>query len=296
MKFLIADGDANQIAMEVAWLRTHGYDVKYALSPEHFQSLWVEHQPDLAIVEPRIAGVDILALCRELRLTHDALVLATPAEQDASTHIQCLESGADAYIVKPFLPAMLLAHIHALNRRVRNSLVGHPPAIVDVGVIRVDSLRHEATVRGKVKRLTLTESKILYLLAVNANNVCTLAQIVTHVWGYGDKGDTLLVRAHIRHLREKIELDPSDPCHIITITGSGYMFVPDMGPQIVNTTSDSTSNSDMVGNLGSEHDVPSIVDRNGSVTEQRPESPRLQSGDEWPTVLPLVVSAGRMEM
>jgi len=296
VKFLVADSDANQIAMEVAWLRTHGYDVKYALSPEQFQSLWVEHRPDLAIVEPKIAGVDILALCRELRLTHDALVLATPAEQDVGTHIQSLESGADAYMVKPFLPAMLLAHIHALNRRVRNALVGHPPAIVDVGAIRVDSLRHEVSVRGNLKRLTPTESKILYLLAVNANNVCTLAQFVAYVWGYGEKGDTLMVRAHIRHLREKIELNPSNPCHIITITGSGYMFVPDMGPQIVDTRSDSTSNSATVGNLGSEHDGPSILDRDVGATEQKPESPRLQSGDEWPTVLPLVVSAGRMEM
>src|SRR2546430_7405073 len=161
--------------MEVAWLQTRGYDVKHALSPERFRSLWIEHQPDLAVVEPDLGGVDILALCRELRLTHDALVLAIGTEQDAATHIRCLKSGADAYMVKPFLPAMLLAHMHALSRRVRNSLVGHPPSIVHVGSIRVDSLRHEASVRGTLRRLPTTGSKILYLLAVNANNVCSLA-------------------------------------------------------------------------------------------------------------------------
>ncbi len=296
MKVLIADSDTDQVAMEVAWLRTQGYDVKHALSLERFRSLWVEHQPDLAMVEPSIAGVDTLALCRELRLTHDALVLATVTEQDAGAHMRCLMSGADAYVVKPFLPAMLLAHIHALSRRVRNSLVGHPRSIVNVGAIRVDSLRHEVSVRGKLKRLTPIESKILYLLAVNANNVCTLPQIVAHVWGYGDKSDTLLIKAHIRHLREKIEDDPSNPRHIVTIAGSGYMLVPCMDPQIDDTASDATSSSAPVEILSSEHNTLSILDRDLGVTEQRPDSPRLQSGDEWPIVLPLFVSAGRMEI
>lgn len=266
MKLLVADSDINQVEMEVAWLRTRGYDVKYALSPERFRRFWVEHEPDLAIVEPNIGGVDILALCRELRLTHDALVLATATEQDAGTHIQCLESGADAYMVKPFLPAMLLAHMHALSRRLRNSLVGHPPSIVNVGSIRVDSLRHEVSVRGKLKRLTPTESKILYLLAVNANNVCSLEQIVTHVWGYGDKSDTLLIKAHIRHLREKIEHDPSNPRHIVTFAGSGYMFVPHMDTQPSATASGAISRSAKLTVLDSEHNVLSVLDRDPGAT------------------------------
>jgi DNA-binding response OmpR family regulator len=296
VKVLVADSDTDQVTMEVAWLRTQGYDVKHALSPERFRSLWVEHCPDLAMVEPRIAGVDTLALCRELRLTHDALVLATVTEQDPDVHIRCLMSGADAYVVKPFLPAMLLAHIQALSRRVRNSLVGHPPSIVNVGAIRVDALRHQVSVRGKLKRLTPIESKILYLLAVNANNVCTLPQVVEQVWGYGDKSDTLLIRVHIRHLREKIEDDPSNPRHIVTIAGSGYMLVPRMDPQIDGTASGSIPSSAEVRIPGSEHDMLSILDRDQGVTEQRPESPHPQSRDEWPVVLPLFVSAGRMEM
>ncbi len=226
VRLLVADSDADQMAMEVGWLRTRGYEVKYALSPEHIRSLWVEYHPDLAIIEPTIAGSDMLGLCRELQFTHDALVLAVASEQDAGTHIRCLESGADAYLPKPFLPAMLLAHIHALSRRVRNTLQRQPSSILTVGPISVDLLRHELSVEGELKRLTPTESKILYLLAANAANVCTLGQIVAHVWGYLDKADTMLVKAHIRHLREKIECDPSNPHHIVTIPGSGYMLVP----------------------------------------------------------------------
>lgn len=229
MKLLVADSDTDQVEMMTGWLRTRGYEVKCALSAERIKSVWIEQRPDLVIVEPRLAGVDALGLCRELRATHDALVLATAAQRDEDTYIRCLESGADAFLVKPFLPAMLLAHIHALSRRVRNTLLKHPSSVLTIGPIRLDSLRNEVSVHGKVARLTPTESKLLYLLAVNASDVCTLEQIVTHIWGYGEEGDKMLIKAHIRHLREKMERDPSRPRYIVTIAGSGYMLarVPD---------------------------------------------------------------------
>jgi DNA-binding response OmpR family regulator len=259
MKLLVADSDADQMAMEVGWLRARGYEVKYALNPERIRSLWIEYRPDLAIVEPEIAGTDILGLCRELQPMHDALVLVVCCEQDAGTYVRCLESGADAYLVKPFLPAMLLAHIHALSRRVRNTLQQHPSSIVTVGPIRIDSLRHELSVHGEFKTLTPTESKLLYLLAVNANNVCTLGQIVAHVWGYRDKADTILVKAHIRHLREKIELDPSNPRHIVTIPGSGYMLVPHVVQEAAGNGSAAVSESDELGLLDKDNDIPPVL-------------------------------------
>lgn len=229
MRILVADGDADHLAGVVTWLRTHGYEVKHALTAERFRVTWIEYQPDLVVVQDLLAGVDTLELCRDLRLKHDALVLAIGTESDAGTHIRCLESGADAFVIKPFVPAMLLAHIHALSRRRRNALLDPAPPIVSVAGFHIDSLRHEVHVQGKRERLTPTESKMLYLLATNAGNVCTLPQIVAHVWGYGDKSDTSLVRAHIRHLREKIEDDPSRPIRLVTIPGSGYMFVSPVG-------------------------------------------------------------------
>jgi DNA-binding response OmpR family regulator len=89
----------------------------------------------------------------------------------------------------------------------------------------VDVSRNEVSVNGKVARLTPTESKLLHLLAVNVNDVCSHEQIVAHVWGYTDDSDATLIKAHIRHLREKIEPDPSKPRHIATVAGAGYMLV-----------------------------------------------------------------------
>ena len=70
--------------------------------------------------------------------------------------------------------------------------------------------------------MTPTESRLLHLLAVNANNVCTANQIVSYIWGYGNEGDVYLIKAHIRHLRQKIERDPSRPTYILTVPGVGY--------------------------------------------------------------------------
>lgn len=255
MKLLVADSDADMLEMLTSWLRTRGYQVKYALSAERIRSEWVDQQPDLVIMDTGLAGVDVLGLCRELRGAHDALVLAITGESAAGTQIRCLESGAGACLAKPYLPAQLLAHIHALSRRVRSTLLRHPSSILTVGPIGVDSLRHEVSIHGKLWRLTPTESKLLHLLAVNANDVCTLEQIVVHVWGYGGQADTTLIKAHIRHLREKIERDPSKPRHIVTVAGSGYMLVRQPDQCVSDTASGAHVETAEPGSLREHHDA-----------------------------------------
>ena len=136
--------------------------------------------------------------------------------------MRCLESGADDYLRKPFFPAQFLARLNAISRRGRSTLTQRPSAIITVGALRVDSLHNEVTVDGKTVHLTPTESKLLHLLAVNANNVCTANHIVAHLWGFGNEGDAGLIKAHIRHLRQKIERDPSHPTYILTVPGVGY--------------------------------------------------------------------------
>jgi DNA-binding response OmpR family regulator len=88
-----------------------------------------------------------------------------------------------------------------------------------------DLVLNEVSIDGKMARLTPTESKLLHLLAVNANNVCTASQIVSYIWGFGNDGDTALIKAHIRHLRQKIEPDPSKPNYILTVPGVGYTLI-----------------------------------------------------------------------
>src|SRR5205823_10363512 len=134
---------------------------------------WEEQKPDLILLDTNVKDVDALVMCREMRHKHDALVLVLTEGKDVHDEVQCLESGADDYLRKPFFPSQLLARIHALSRRGRSSLSQRPSSIITVGPIRVDSLHNEVTINGKIARLTPTESKLLHLLAINANNVCT---------------------------------------------------------------------------------------------------------------------------
>lgn len=222
MKLLVIDSDRDLIEMLTSWLKTLGYEVHRAYTADRARQEWLEQKPDLVIMDTSLKDADMLALCRELRIKHDALVLVVTDGKDVQEEVRCLESGADDYLRKPFFPSQLLARIRAVSRRARSTLERRPSSIVTVGPICVDSLHNEVTVSGKTIRLTPTESKLLHLLAVNANDVCTAGQIVTHVWGYDGDGDASLIKAHIRHLRQKVEPDPGNPFYILTVPGVGY--------------------------------------------------------------------------
>jgi DNA-binding response OmpR family regulator len=225
MKLLVIDSDRDLVEMLTSWLKTLGYEVYRAYNAERARTEWLEQQPDLVILDTALKDVDMLGLCRELRTKHDALVLVVTDGKDVQDEVRCLESGADDYLRKPFFPSQLLARIRAVSRRARSSLERRPSSIVTVGPIHVDSLHNEVTIHGKTARLTPTESKLLHLLAISANDVCTANQIVTHVWGYDGEGDAGLIKAHIRHLRQKIEPDPSNPYYILTVPGVGYTLI-----------------------------------------------------------------------
>lgn len=225
MKLLIVDTDRDLVEMLTSWLKTLGYEVHRAYSGERAKIEWEEQEPDLVLMDTALKDVDGLTMCRDMRHKHDALVLVINEGREVQDEVRCLESGADDYLRKPFFPSQLLARIHALSRRGRSSLSQRPSSIVTVGPLRVDALHNEVSVNGKIARLTPTESKLLHLLAINANNVCTAEQIVSHIWGFGNEGDTCLIKAHIRHLRQKIEPDPGQPCYIRTVSGVGYTLV-----------------------------------------------------------------------
>lgn len=225
MKLLIVDPDRDLVEMLMSWLKTLGYEVYRAYTGDRAKLEWEVQKPDLVLLDTAIKDEDALKMCQDLRHTHDALVLVMTEGKGVKDEVHCLESGADDYLRKPFFPSQLLARMHALSRRGRSSLAQRPSSIITVGPIRVDSLHNEVITNGKTSRLTPTESKLLHLLAINANNVCTSHQIVSHIWGFGNEGDASLIKAHIRHLRQKIEPDPSRPIYIITVSGVGYSLI-----------------------------------------------------------------------
>jgi DNA-binding response OmpR family regulator len=225
MKLLIVDSDRDLVEMLTSWLKTLGYEVHRAYSGERAKAEWEEHKPDLVILDTALKDLDALQMCRDMRHLHDALVLVVTDGKDVHDEVRCLESGAGDYLRKPFYPSQILARIRAVSRRGRSTLSQRPSSVITVGPLRVDALHNSVTMNGKTQRLTPTESKLLHLLAVNANNVCTADQIVSHIWGFGNEGDSCLIKAHIRHLRQKIEPDAGKPSYILTVPGVGYTLI-----------------------------------------------------------------------
>jgi len=225
MKLLVVDSDRDLVEMLTSWLKTLGFDVRRAYTADRAAAEWIDQRPDIVLMDTTLKDIDTLNMSRELRSKHDALVIVITDSRGVQDEVRCLESGADDFIRKPFYPQQLLARIHAVSRRARSTLEQRPSSIVTVGPISIDSLHNEVTINGRVSRLTPTESRMLHLLAVNANDVCTANQIVTHVWGYDGDGDASLIKAHIRHLRQKVEPDPGNPYYILTVAGVGYTLV-----------------------------------------------------------------------
>jgi DNA-binding response OmpR family regulator len=222
MKLLIVDRDRDQVEMLMSWLKTLGHEVHRAYTADQARTEWEKYEPDLVIVDTALDQIDGLVMCREMLEKHDALILVLTYGGDVYDEIRCLQGGADGYLRKPFVPSQLLAHIQAISRRARSTLRQQPSSIISVGPIRVDVQHNEATVFDQTVHLTRTESKLLHLLAANVNTICSYEQIISYVWGLGYEGDTGLIKAHIRHLRLKVEPDPTRPCYIVTAPGVGY--------------------------------------------------------------------------
>lgn len=221
MNILVVDSDQDVVEMMVTWLRSRGFTVHFCFTADKARAAYLARKPDLVIADVS-AGIEILEIIQDARAEHDAMVLGLTDELNDKVEAYCLESGADAVTKKPWAPKLLLAHIHALGRRVRTTVQRRPASLFTVGPIRFDAARNEVRINGADVHLTPTESRILQVLAINAGDVCTQAQIVMHAWGYGEEGDTYLIKAHIRNLREKIEPDPSKPRYIRTMPGVGY--------------------------------------------------------------------------
>jgi DNA-binding response OmpR family regulator len=225
VRLLVVDADRDWIEMLTGWLKTVGFEVYRAYSGKQAMDEWERQQPDLVLLDTSLNDVDALAMCRDMQKRHDALVLAMSEGKDVQNEILCLESGADDYLRKPFLPKLLIARIHAISRRSSSILGKRMNSMLTIGPISMDTLRNEVSIDGKMERLTPIESKLLHFLALNTNNICTVHQIISHIWGLGYRDDINLIKSHIRHLRQKIEPEPEKPCYILTVPGMGYTLV-----------------------------------------------------------------------
>ena len=215
----VEDDERIRTAVKLA-LEDEGWAVTEAATGEdallHFQ----REPADVVLIDIMLPGIDGFELCRTLRRHSDVPIVMVTARNDTHDVVAGLEAGADDYLTKPFAPKELSARIRALLRRIRPISPGHAKLVF--GDLEIVPDEGKVTRGGSELHLTKTEFRLLCELAQNPGRVFSRESLLDKVWGYDYFGDGRLVDVHVRRLRTKVEADPANPRHVVTVRGLGY--------------------------------------------------------------------------
>lgn len=222
-KILVVDDEPTILELVSYNLEQAGFTTITATDGETALKLVETEKPDLVILDVMLPKIDGFEICRTLRARGNTPILMLTARREEVDRVLGLELGADDYLTKPFSPRELVARVRAILRRVAESNNRADGTIV-VGDLVINPDSHEVKVRGQPVDLTLKEYQLLKFLAENPGRVFTREALLDRLWEGEYFGDTRTIDVHIRHLREKIEEDPSNPRYILTVRGVGYKF------------------------------------------------------------------------
>ena len=222
-KILVVE-DEKSLSVPLAYLlRREGYEVSVVDNGLSAVEAVDHSPPDLMLLDLMLPGLAGTEVCREVRNRSSLPIIMLTAKDSEVDIVVGLELGADDYVTKPYSSRELLARIKAVLRR-RSTDPDPADGILEYHGIVLDSDRHQLQVRGEPVSLPLKEFELLELLMVNAGRVLTRGQIIDRVWGSDYFGDTKTLDVHIKRLRSKIEVHPSEPTVIVTVRGLGYRF------------------------------------------------------------------------
>jgi DNA-binding response OmpR family regulator len=222
-RILMVEDDERIRASTRLALEDEGYDVDEADTAESALTSFESRSPDVVLIDLMLPGMDGFECCRSIRRSSGVPIIMVTARSDTHDVVAGLEAGADDYVTKPFVAKELSARIRALLRR--SGRGGGPPTLV-FGDLELLPEAGEVKVGGEPVHLTRTEFRLLCELAENAGRVLSREQLLEQVWGYDYFGDSRLVDVHVRRLRTKVEPDPANPRHVVTVRGLGYKLSP----------------------------------------------------------------------
>ena len=216
--------DEKSLSEPLAYLlRREGYEVSVVDNGPAALEMVDQSPPDLMLLDLMLPGLAGTEVCREVRTKSSLPIIMLTAKDSEIDIVVGLELGADDYVTKPYSSRVLLSRIKAVLRR-RQSTTEESEGLLEYHGVALDTDRHQVSVRGEPVSLPLKEFELLELLMVNAGRVLTRGQIIDRVWGSDYFGDTKTLDVHIKRLRSKIELTPSEPTMIVTVRGLGYRF------------------------------------------------------------------------
>ncbi len=226
-RVLVVEDDPTISEVVVRYLEREGLTVESVADGRDALDAAARDWPDLVVLDLMLPGIDGLEVCRRLRARGPVPVIMLTARGDEEDRVLGLELGADDYVVKPFSPRELTARVRAVLRRAVASGVpdGLGVEVFETGNLRIDLPARQVTMGADVVPLTAREFDLLVHLARSPRRAFTREELLERVWGYSF-GDTATVTVHVRRLREKIEVTPSSPVHLVTVWGVGYRWDP----------------------------------------------------------------------
>jgi DNA-binding response OmpR family regulator len=224
LRVLVVDDEAIVRDVLTRYLEREGFRVDAAADGEEALELANRSRPDVVLLDLMLPKVDGLEVFRRIRARDDVPVVMITAKGEAVDRVVGLELGADDYVTKPFSPREVVARIRAVLRRGERAVPSSPPLLF--GWIEIDRARRQVRRDASPVHLTRKEYDLLELLASTPGRTFTRIELLENVWDSAWDGDSSTVTVHIRRLREKLEDDPSEPRHLVTVWGVGYRFEP----------------------------------------------------------------------
>ena len=227
-RILVVDDDPNLLVVLAEQLRDDGFDVSTARDGQEALRRIEAGWPDLIVVDLTMPRMDGLALARQIKAQADLPIIVLSGIDTADSKVRLLDEVAEDYVSKPYHYPELRARIQRVLRRLgdripRQSLVLGPRLTLD--------LHHRnATVAGKEVQLTPTESRLLHTLAANLGETVPTETLLARGWSDTEEAEPSYVWVSMRRLRQKIEVDPDRPVHLLTARGVGYRLVQTRDP------------------------------------------------------------------
>jgi DNA-binding response OmpR family regulator len=211
-------------------LRKDGYEVVQATDGRAALARFAEGSYDLVVLDLMLPHLDGLEVCRRIRARSTVPIIMLTARAEEIDKVVGLELGADDYITKPFSMREFRSRVKAALRRAEMQPHDGAPAAGDpleAAGLRIDFDKRAVRVRGEAVQTTFVEFEILAALASHPGRVYTREMLLTRIWGDAAYRDPRTIDVHIRHLREKLELDAKQPEYLFTVRGVGYRFRDD---------------------------------------------------------------------
>jgi DNA-binding response OmpR family regulator len=224
---LVDDEDSIQTLLTFP-LERDGYRVVQARDGEEALRRFGDENVDLVVLDVMLPRLDGLEVCKRLRSQSNVPIIMLTARGEELDKVLGLELGADDYITKPFSIREFRSRVRALLRRAATPrAAAERDAIIDRGELKIDLPRRTVEIRGETIQLTFIEFEMLVVLAASPGVVFSRRELLERLRGGSDYREPRTIDVHVRHLREKIERDPSNPELILTIRGAGYRFRPE---------------------------------------------------------------------